>query len=165
MMYVQCEVRQSGIFGKGLFATAPIRKATIVCFFPIGAEVITEAQFLEAVKENRQPTVRTATRYAGLYYTCGNEKEPYTYLNHSFEPNLLCHCGVIIARRDISAGEEMTLDYRTLIDDTDVGIYRDAVTGREIRGFSARQTMLRTAREMMELIESVDECWDGRGNV
>lgn len=164
-MYVQCEVRESGIFGNGLFATAPIRNATIICFFPIGAEVISEAQFLDAVKQNRQSTVRTATRYAGLYYTCGNEHEPYTYINHSFEPNLLCHCGVIIARRDIAAGQEMTLDYRTLIDDTDIGIYRDAVTGREIRGFSARETMLRTAREMMELLKNVDESWDGRGNV
>ena len=84
---------------------------------------------------------RTGTRYCGKYFTFGNVDAPYNFVNHSFKPNLLCHCGVVLARRDIPAGEEMTLDYRTLIDTTDVGLYNDAVTGREIRGHSARETL------------------------
>jgi hypothetical protein len=87
-------------------------------------------------------------------------EEPYNFINHSFKPNLLCHCGVVLTAREIGAGEEMTLDYRTLIDTTDVGIYNDAVTGREIRGFGARETLLRTARELVALVESVPE-WEG----
>jgi hypothetical protein len=69
--------------------------------------------------------------------------------------------GTIIARRAIAAGEELTLDYRTLIDDTDVGLYRDAITGREIRGFTARQTLLHTARELIEILEQLGEDWQG----
>lgn len=159
-MYIQAQVRPSTIFGKGLFASESVPMGKIICFFAIGAEVITEDRFLQAVASNEQPMVRTATRYAGHYYTHGNEHELYTYINHSFTPNLLCHCGVILARREIGAGEELTLDYRTLIDATDIGLYRDAVTGTEIRGFDARQTLLRSARELIEILDRT-EGWVG----
>jgi hypothetical protein len=157
---VRTEVRESSIFGEGCFAAEPVAKGTIVCCFTLGAKVITEEEYLDACRAEVLPLMRTGTRYAGKYFTVGNEHEPYTFINHSFEPNLLCHCGVVLARRAISAGEEMTLDYRYLIDETDVGIYRDAKSGREIRGFPARETLLRTARQLMDLVESV-EGWEG----
>ena len=159
-MYVKTEIRKSTIYGQGLFALEPVSRGKIICFFPIGARVITEERFLQAVRENEHAIVRTGTRYAGKYYTIGNESEPYTFLNHSFTPNLLCHCGIIVARRDIAPQEELTLDYRTLVDDTDLGIYHDAASGREIRGFSAKETLLRTAREFIETVEGV-QGWEG----
>ena len=159
-MYIRCEIRPSTIFGKGLFTLEQLPRGKIICFFPINAEVITEGRFLQAVRQNEQPMVRTATRYAGRYYTHGNQHEPYTFINHSFEPNLLCHCGTVIARRDIPAHEELTLDYRTLIDDSDVGVYKDAISGREIRGFSAKETLLRTARELVEMVGDLAG-WEG----
>src|SRR4051812_2312016 len=159
--FIRADVRPSTIFGKGLFASERVPLGKIICFFPMGADLMTEDRFLEAVPKNEQPLVRTATRYAGRYYTHGNEAEPYTFINHSFAPNLLCHCGVVMANRDIAEGEELTLDYRTLIDDSDVGVYRDAVTGKEIRGFSARQTLLRTTRELLGILERLGEDWEG----
>ena len=160
-IFIHAEIRTSTIFGKGLFATEKVPIGKIICFFPLGADLITEEPFLKAVAENEQPLVRTGTRYVGRYYTHGNESEPYTYINHSFTPNLLCHCGVVMAHREIAQGEELTLDYRTLIDDSDIGVYRDAVTGKEIRGFSARQTLLRTTREVLGILEKLGEDWEG----
>ncbi|HWE04987.1 MAG TPA: SET domain-containing protein [Tepidisphaeraceae bacterium] len=159
-MNVATEVRPSPIFGKGLFAAEAIERGRIVCFFAIGASVITEDRFLKAVTDSEHMIVRTGTRYAGKFFTIGNESEPYTFLNHSFAPNLLCHCGIVIARQEIAIGEEMTLDYRTLVDDTEIGTYRDAASGREIRGLSARQTLLRTAREFIEIVEGITD-WQG----
>jgi hypothetical protein len=158
--FVATEVKESSIFGRGCFAAEAVAKGTIVCCFTLGAKVITEEQYLDACRGENLPLMRTGTRYAGKYFTVGNEHEPYTFINHSFEPNLLCHCGVVLARRAISSGEEVTLDYRYLIDETDVGIYRDAKTGREIRGFSGRETLLRTARQLVDLVESV-QGWEG----
>jgi len=160
-MFIRSEVRSSTIFGKGLFTLEKVSLGKIICFFPIGAEVIDEERFLKAIQKDEQPIVRTATRYAGRYYTHGNETEPYTFINHSFTPNLLCHCGIALADRDISEGEELTLDYRTLIDDSDIGVYRDAVTGKEIRGLSARQTLLRTTRQLLGILEKLGEDWEG----
>ncbi len=152
-MFAATQVRESGIFGKGLFAAEAIPKAKIICFFTTGAAIITEAEFLDAIRRDDRAIIRTATRHAGKFFTHGNAHEPYTFLNHSFTPNLLCHCGMVLARQDISTGDELTLDYRTLIDDTDIGIYSDAATGHEIRGFSARETLLRTARELIDILE------------
>ena len=72
----------------------------------------------------------------------------------------MCHCGVVIARRDIAAQEELTLNYRTLIDDSEIGVYKDAVTGREIRGYSAKETLLRTARDLIEIVGEL-QGWEG----
>jgi len=140
--------------------SSPIKRGNIVCSFTLGSDVTTEDEYVRAVSENRQPITRTGTRYAGKYFTFGNVDAPYNYVNHSFKPNLLCHCGVVMALRDVARGEELTLDYRTLIDTTDAGIYNDAVTGREIRGYPARETMLRTARELVALLESLED-WEG----
>ena len=159
-MFVKTEVRETGVYGKALYAAAPIKRGNIVCSFTLGSDVTTEDEYVRAVSENRQPITRTGTRYAGKYFTFGNVDAPYNYVNHSFKPNLLCHCGVVMALRDVARGEELTLDYRTLIDTTDAGIYNDAVTGREIRGYPARETMLRTARELVALLESLED-WEG----
>ncbi|HZN67207.1 MAG TPA: SET domain-containing protein [Tepidisphaeraceae bacterium] len=159
-MFVETEVRETGVYGKALYAAAPIKRGNIVCSFTLGSDVTTEDEYVRAVSENRQPITRTGTRYAGKYFTFGNVDAPYNYVNHSFKPNLLCHCGVVMALRDVARGEELTLDYRTLIDTTDAGIYNDAVTGREIRGYPARETMLRTARELVALLESLED-WEG----
>jgi SET domain len=152
-MFIRTEVRESGIFGKGLFPLEAVARGKIVCFFAIGAQMISEERFLAAVASGEQHIVRTGTRYVGKYFTIGNEAEPYTYLNHSFEPNLLCHCGIVIARRAIAAQEELTLDYRTLIDDTELGTYADAASGQTIRGFGPAETFVRTAREFAAIIE------------
>jgi hypothetical protein len=159
-MFIETEVRETGVYGKALYAAAPVKRGTIVCSFTLGSDVTTEGEYVRAVADNRQPVTRTGTRYAGRYFTYGNVDAPYNYVNHSFKPNLLCHCGVVIALRDIPAGEELTLDYRTLIDTTDVGLYHDAVTGREIRGYPARETLLKTARELVALLEDIED-WDG----
>ena len=161
-MFVKTEIRESGVYGKALFAAEAIGKGTIVCSFTLGSGVVTEDEYVAAVADNRQPVTRTGTRYVGRYFTFGNEAAPYNFINHSFKPTLLCHCGVVLALRDLAPGDELTIDYRTLIDTTDVGLYNDAVTGREIRGHSAKETLLKTARELIALVESV-EGWDGRG--
>jgi SET domain-containing protein len=161
-MLVPVEVRPSKIFGQGLFALAPIRRGTFLCSFSVDAKLITEADFLKAVEENRQPIVRTGTRYIGRYFTyTDTPDEQLNFFNHAFEPNGLVCCGVVLALREIAVDEELTIDYRTLIDDTDIGVYNDAESGTMIKGFTAKQSLLRTAKQLVELAESLDEKWQG----
>ena len=159
-MFIKTDVKDSGIFGKGLFAAERVPAGRIVCCFTLGAAVITEDEFVRGCAAGDRRVMRTGTRYAGRYFTVGNEGEPYNFINHSFEPNLLSHCGLILARRDVAAGEELTLDYRLLVDPSDVAAYDDAATGRPIRGLPARETILRTARELIALVERVEN-WEG----
>lgn len=159
-MFIRTDVKESGIFGKGLFAADRVPAGKIVCCFTLGGEVITEDEFVRGCAEGVHRILRTGTRYAGRYYTVGNEAAPYNFINHSFEPSLLSHCGLILAKRDVEAGEELTLDYRLLVDPSDVAAYDDAATGWPIRGLPAQETILRTARELIALIEGLEN-WKG----
>ncbi len=161
-MFVRVEIRPSSIFGKGLFPLEDVKRGTFVCSFTTDAKIITERDYVGAIERNEYLIVRTGTRYVGKYFTHTQEPETeVNFFNHSFEPNLLCHCGVVISLRDIRAAEEFTVDYRTLVDSTDIGVYTDAKSGRVIKGFSARETLLRTTRQMLALMESVGEEWEG----
>jgi hypothetical protein len=42
-----------------------------------------------------------------------------------------------------------------------VGVYNDAESGTPIKGFTAKQTLLRTAKQLAELAESLDDDWQG----
>ena len=159
-MFIVTRVQESGIYGKGLFAAERVPAGKIVCCFTLGSEVITEEEFLRGCADGVGRILRTGTRYAGRYFTVGNEAAPYNFINHAFEPNLLSHCGLVLARRDIEAGEELTLDYRLLVDPSDVAAYDDAATGKPIRGLPPKETILRTARELIALVERVPD-WEG----
>jgi hypothetical protein len=161
-MFIPVQVRPSGIFGKGLFPLERVKKGTIVRSFTTGSKIITEDEYLQAIREGNYPIIRTGTRYLGKYYTVTDDPDAdLNFFNHSFSPNLLVHCGVVIAMRDIPAGEELTIDYRYLIDDTELGVYDDALTGRPIRGLPARQTLLETTRQLIAILQSLDDTWQG----
>jgi hypothetical protein len=161
-MLVPVEVRPSKIFGRGLFALQPIRRGTFLCSFSMDAKLITEDEFLNAVAADRQPIVRTGTRYIGRHFTYTDTPDAQlNFFNHAFEPNCLVCCGVVITLKDISIDQELTIDYRTLVDSTDVGVYNDAGSGTPIKGFTAKQTLLRTAKQLAELAESLDDDWQG----
>jgi hypothetical protein len=160
VMFVNAEVRDSGVAGKGVFLVEPVQKGTVVGCFTLGSAVATEDEYVRACAERRNPLMRTGTRYVGRYFTYGNEAAAYTYMNHSFDPTLLLHCGVLFARRELGAGQELTIDYRYALDETDVGVYADSATGIEIRGYPAKESLLRTARELIELIQPIDR-WNG----
>ena len=161
-MFIPVEVRPSTIFGKGLFPVQDVRRGTILCSFTIDSKLITEAEYLSAIQENRYVVVRTGTRCVGKYFTYTEETETdLIFFNHSFDPNLLVHCGIVIALDNIPAGQELTIDYRYLIDDTDIGIYNDAKSGQPIRGFPPRQTLIDTSRRLIALLETLDDAWQG----
>lgn len=160
MLFIPTEVRPSPIFGRGLFLLNPLAKGTIIASFTLDTRPITETEFIDLIAKGHPAVTRTGTRYIGRYFTITDDTSSnLNFFNHSFEPNCLVHCGIVLARQDLPAGTELTVDYRTLVDASDVGTYADATTNRTIRGFNARQTLLRTAEELIELIKSLPE-WE-----
>src|SRR5689334_4099536 len=104
-MCVKTAVRETHKYGSALFAAERVWRGPIVCSFTLESDVTTEDDYVRANAESRQPVTRTGTRYAGKYFTLGNVDAPYNFVNHSFTPSLLWHCGVVLALRDLEPGD------------------------------------------------------------
>jgi SET domain-containing protein len=100
---------ESGIHGEGVFAAAPIRAGELVMDF--GGELVTA----DVLGDYRAPSAWAVK--GGLYLALRNtdtEDSLDEYLNHSCDANTwLADETKLVARRDIAAGEEITLDQGT----------------------------------------------------
>ncbi len=105
-------VRESRIGGEGLFAEAPIREGEMVMIW--GGTLMKEDE-IEEGKYKKGTAVEVGE---GLYLAGKPESEPERgdRLNHSCDPNLWLRDEVTLeAKRDITAGEELTADYGTWV--------------------------------------------------
>lgn len=97
------------IEGTGLFATDFIPKGTLVWQMDENEPTYTWAQIL-AWPEDRQKRFDTYGFQFGVDCFVMTEAD-CRYANHSCDPNTWWHGSVMIARRDIQPGEEVTYDY------------------------------------------------------
>jgi uncharacterized protein len=120
------EIRSSTIAGRGMFALAPIRAGEPVIIW--GGTVFTQAD----VGAGR--VAPGSAVYIGEGTFLGSPTGAYDrerddrgdFINHSCDSNVwLADENTLVARRDIEAGEELTLDYALFEgDETDVKPWR-----------------------------------------
>jgi hypothetical protein len=107
----------SGIAGRGLFATEPIGAGEIVAVK--GGDIVTTTQLHQLPDPLPNSEIQIAD---GLHLAAVSpeEYEPVMlFINHSCEPNIgFAGNIVLIAMREVAAGEELTTDY-ALFDDSD----------------------------------------------
>jgi hypothetical protein len=107
----------SGIAGRGLVATEAIGRDEVVAVK--GGHIVTTETLKELPERLRNSEVQIAD---GLHLAAltDEEYEPVMlFINHSCEPNVGFGGNVVlVAMRDIAAGEELTTDY-ALFDDYD----------------------------------------------
>lgn len=77
------------------------------------------------------------------------------YLNHSFQPNVLWHLGCYWALQDLEPGDELTLDYRPLIDPAWSHRIVDAASAQPLIGLEGKRALLDNAKALVRLLESV----------
>lgn len=112
-------IRKSKINGKGCFAARPFRRGRKIAEYT--GERITD---LEAQKRARTRRFLRICDIDGRWSLDGARGGNGThYINHSCEPNAYMRITyghvLFFARRDISAGEEITIDYeQTLLPDS-----------------------------------------------
>ncbi len=93
---LRVEARPSPIAGRGLFATAAIRAGEVVVIW--GGDVV--------------EVYRKGCVAIGEAVYLGGAPGPSDLMNHSCEPNVWMQDEVtLVARRDIAAGDEVTIDY------------------------------------------------------
>ncbi|MBN1913314.1 MAG: SET domain-containing protein-lysine N-methyltransferase [Candidatus Omnitrophica bacterium] len=103
----------SAIDRKGIFARKPIKKGEAISVW--GGFIITEGDFRKLAKSQFKNIEDYATKVADGFYlvSCRSGKlEDDDFFNHSCNPNagIKGHL-MMVAMRDIAAGEEITYDY------------------------------------------------------
>ena len=113
------EMRPSPIDGKGIFAKKDIRKGELLMIW--GGVLIDQEEYTDHWEKYRHATLVQIDEehYIGLLATDTSESID-EYLNHSCDPNSwLMDEVTVVARGDINAGEEVTMDSALWNDDED----------------------------------------------
>ncbi|UED87684.1 SET domain-containing protein [Streptomyces profundus] len=100
------EVRPSPIEGSGLFARAPIPAGAVV--LRLGGRLVDTAELATLARHN-------SLSVGPDQHLLLPDDHPVRFGNHSCAPTLWhLDARTVVARRDIAADEELTLDYATL---------------------------------------------------
>ncbi|MEY2430786.1 MAG: hypothetical protein QOC92_511 [Acidimicrobiaceae bacterium] len=129
----------SEIAGRGLFAVEPIAAGEVVAVK--GGHIVDTATVL-ALPENLQNSEIQIAEGLHLVALTDAEYEPVMlFINHSCEPNVgFAGNIVLLAIRDVDAGEELTTDYalfdtspETMVCSCGTGSCRGVITGEDWR--------------------------------
>lgn len=118
--------------GKGVFLDEPLAHGCIA----VAPDKIDQTwSFAEIVDDpERAKLLHTSVRWFENRYTLSPDWPDECFVNHSFEPTGLWLLGFIFAARDLTPGDELTIDYRHLLAPGQEESFRDAHTGEAIIG-------------------------------
>ena len=115
-------VRNSGIHGRGVFATRTIRKGTVIIEYR-GRRTTWDAAIEQPDSDPSNPTHTFFFSLSdGRVIDAGRRGNAARWINHSCAPNCLTFEDddgrvFIESRRTIRAGDELTYDYRLQVDE------------------------------------------------
>ena len=165
MLFFETRVGPSPIAGKGVFSMTRIPRGAIVGDLTHKCEFLTEDEYHEAQRAGDRWVIQRAVRAVGRLFVYGApateeteiafENEDYT--NHNGNPTLLYHCGILFARRDIAAGEELTVNYKYFLAQGDAGSFVDAETGNLVSGLIAAEALRQSTHELLALLPFIAE--------
>jgi len=120
MLLIRTTLAPSPIHGTGVFAAQDIAAGTKIWEFTEGVDEEIPGQTIRKLPTiAREFLLKHAYRKLGsdLYVHCADDTR---YFNHSEHPTVVSMDvdGPDVAARDIAAGEELTIDYRTFDADT-----------------------------------------------
>ncbi len=151
MFLYNTEKRASAISGEGLYALERIPKGAVIALFPYEEGMLTEDEYQEEQRKGNEVIIMSAVGWVGKYFLTNDDIGNEEYINHSGDPNMLYHCGICFAKRDIEPGEELTADYKYFLAGTDVNRFTDSRTKETIDGIDTTSALVESARESIGL--------------
>mgnify|MGYP002784555844 CR=1 FL=1 len=141
--------------GKGLFLDEAVAAGRII----VAPDAIPRVYRWEELMQltDAEDLLAATVRWFEDRYTVTPEWPDECYINHAFEPSALWHLGFVFARRDLVAGEEITVDYRHLLGPGQEESFRDALSGRAIVGYAWDESLRLSSAELAALLASAAE--------
>lgn len=150
-------LNKSPISGTGVFANEDIKQGEVIMLWSLKAFVVSENEYNEAQKANNQIMIQTGCRYVdGIFLYTDEKPRLENYVNHSFTPNMLYHCGICFAKTDIKTGDELTTDYRYVLAVNDANSFIDQITGINVDGVDSLTCLQQTTKELLDLLSFKD---------
>lgn len=156
MLFYQTKIRKSPIHEWGLFAEEDIARAAIVGIMALDADITSERTYQKGQHENDDVYAKTGVRWVHKFFMFDERRMYEDYINHSHQANVLHHCGILFAKRDIRRGEEITCDYRLLLAQNDVEAFKDIVTDTFVDGYDPKNSLLTSSLQLVELLRSTE---------
>jgi SET domain-containing protein len=159
LWFIKSELRDSPIDRQGVFALEPVRAGRVLSVWR-RMRLMDEALYLETCRDEGEVR-RSCVRLIGRHYAHENGgSHPDDFINHSPDPNVLYHMGVLIALRDVAAGEEFTIDYNTYFSEAGCEPFADVISGRMVVGMTPRESLLQACEALLGVLRAQPE-WDG----
>ncbi len=136
--------------GKGIFITQPVKKAGVLLAPDAINRVYNHAERAALIPGS--PEDDACVRWFETFHTVSTDWPDDCYVNHSFKPTGLWHLGFIFANRDMNPGDEITVDYRFVINDNEKMPFLDAETGQEIIGYTWDQNLRLSTEQLLALL-------------
>ena len=155
MMFIKTEIQETVTgTGKGLFSLEFVKKGSLIANFYEGeGEIMTEKEYQLEQKKGNQLIIMSAIRWVDKYFFSSDSIGPEEYINHSYEPNMLYHCGICLAKHNIKPGDELTVNYQYFLAENDVDSFYDRETGNLVDGLPPKVALLKSAQELVNLLE------------
>lgn len=136
--------------GKGLFLDEPVARGMLITAPDDIRRVYrwTEVNALPNATELLPATVR----WFQDYYTISPDWPDECYINHAFAPTGLWHLGFVFAMHALTAGTEVTVDYRHLLAPGQEEDFCDAISGEKIIGYSWAESLSSSTQQLRELL-------------
>ena len=152
IIFIKTEIKKT-ITGKGLFSLEFVKKGSLIANFAQDAKgIITEEEYQLEQKKGNQLIIMSAIRWVDKYFLYGDYIGSEEYINHSYEPSMLYHCGICIAARDMKPGDELTVNYQYFLAENDLSSFSDHKTGKLVDGLPPKIALLKSAQELVKLL-------------
>lgn len=135
--------------GQGVFLDEVVAAGRVI----VAPDAIPAVYPLQEIldRPDREQALAASVRWFEDRFTVSLDWPDECYINHDFEPSGLWHLGFVFADRDLDAGEELTIDYRHLLDEGQHEAFVDARSGQPIVGWSWTESLRRSATRLAQL--------------
>src|SRR5579864_4412967 len=105
MIFYKTKISESPVHERGLFADEHIARGAVVGIMALEADITSERSYQNAQRNDDSTYTQTGVRWLHKFFMFDKRLMVEDYINHSHQANVLYHCGILFAKKDILIGE------------------------------------------------------------